>query len=119
MRLVPVLQGGYFFLTGIWPIVSIDTFQMVTRPKSDLWLVKTVGSLVAVAGLVIFIAGVRDSVTFEIFLLAVGSSAALTVVNVNYSLRGVISRIYLLDAVIEAAIILMWIRCCWLAGTRI
>jgi hypothetical protein len=83
---------------------------MITGRKTDLWLVKTVGSLVAVAGLVILTAGIRDGVSFEIFLLAVGSAAALTVVDINYSLRGVISRIYLADAAVEAAIILVWLR---------
>lgn len=29
-------QGGFYFLTGIWPIISIGTFQMITGPKNDL-----------------------------------------------------------------------------------
>jgi hypothetical protein len=36
-------QGVYFFVTDIWPIISIDTFQRVTGPKTELCLVKTVG----------------------------------------------------------------------------
>jgi hypothetical protein len=115
VRFIAIFQGGYFFLTGIWPLISIDTFQMVTGPKTDLWLVKTVGSLVTVAGLVIFIAAIRDNVTFEIFLFAVGWAGALTAVDVNYSLRGVISRIYLLDAAVEVAIIILWLRG-WASG---
>ena len=109
MRLIAVFQGAYFFLTGIWPLISIDTFQTVTGPKTDLWLVKTVGSLIAVVGLVILLAGLRGNVTFEIFLLAVGSCAALAAIDINYSLRGVISRIYLLDATLEIALIFTWL----------
>jgi len=109
VRLAAVLQGAYFFLTGIWPLISIHTFQKVTGPKTDLWLVKTVGSLVAVIGLVIFLAGLRGSVTIEVVVLGVCSCAALAAVDVNYSLRGVISRIYLLDAVLEIALILLWV----------
>ena len=41
-------QAVYFLLTGIWPLLSIRTFQMVTGRKTDTWLVKTVGVLVAV-----------------------------------------------------------------------
>ena len=115
MRLIALLQGGYFFLTGIWPLISISTFQMVTGPKTDLWLVKTVGSLIAVVGLVLLAAGLRDNVTFEIFVLATGSAAVLALVDINYSLRRVISRIYLLDAAVEAAIIFLWLRI-WLFG---
>jgi len=109
VRLIAVFQGIYFFLTGIWPLISIDTFQKATGPKTDLWLVKTVGSLIAVIGLVIFLAGLRTSVTIEIFLLAVGSCTALAAVDINYSFRGVISRIYLLDAVLELALIFSWV----------
>jgi hypothetical protein len=109
VRLIAVLQGVYFVLTGIWPLISIDTFQKVTGPKSDLWLVKTVGSLIAVLGFVILLAGFRGNVTFEIFLLAVGSCAALAAVDINYSRRGVISRTYLLDAALETVLIILWI----------
>jgi len=28
---------------GVWPLVSLRTFEGVTRPKVDSWLVKSVG----------------------------------------------------------------------------
>src|SRR5687767_3732081 len=49
-RCAPLLQGIYFLLTGVWPLVSMRTFEMVTGPKVDRWLVKTVGVLIAVIG---------------------------------------------------------------------
>jgi len=30
-----LIQGVYYLLTGLWPLVSIETFQMVTGPKTD------------------------------------------------------------------------------------
>ena len=109
MRLIAVFQGAYFFLTGIWPLISIDTFQKVTGPKTDLWLVKTIGSLITIVGLIILLAGLRGNVTFEIFLLALVSCGALAAVDINYSFRGVISRIYLLDAILEITLVLLWL----------
>lgn len=50
-------QGLYFLVTGIWPLVHIKSFQWVTGPKVDLWLVKTVGVLIAVMGAVLTLAG--------------------------------------------------------------
>jgi hypothetical protein len=47
---VALVQGIYFFITGIWPILSIQTFLLVTGPKTDLWLVKTVGIVLATIG---------------------------------------------------------------------
>jgi hypothetical protein len=54
------VQGAYFQLTGIWPLVSIRSFKMVTGEKYDNlpsgldvdhWLVMAVGVLVTSIGL--------------------------------------------------------------------
>ena len=116
MRTVALIQGIYYFITGIWPLISINTFQAVTGPKADLWLVKTVGVLISIIGIVLVAAGLQGSVTFDIFVLATAAALGLTAIDVNYSLRGVISRIYLLDACAEVAILLLWLRG-WLAGS--
>jgi hypothetical protein len=109
MRTWALIQGVYFLLTGVWPLISIRTFQAVTGPKVDLWLVKTVGALVAVVGLTIVLAALSGTVGMAILVLSVVSAAALCIVDINYSMKGVISKIYLLDAVIEIAIIAGWI----------
>lgn len=102
------IQAIYFIVTGVWPLVSIRTFMAVTGPKTDVWLVKTVGLLVAVIGAAIGLAAWGGRFTPEVFLLAVGSSAALAAVDVYYHARGVIPRVYLLDAVAEAVLIVAW-----------
>jgi hypothetical protein len=108
MRWVAGLQGLYFFLTGIWPLLSIGTFQRVTGRKTDLWLVKAVGILVAVIGLAILSAAFRAQVSFEIALLAIGSALGLAAIDVVYVARRVILPIYLLDALLEGALLLLW-----------
>lgn len=103
------LQGIYYAATGVWPILSIDTFQMVTGPKTDLWLVQTVGALIAVVGGVLLVAAWRRSAPLEVVLLALGSATALGAVDVVFVVRQVIAPIYLLDAVAEALMVLMWL----------
>ncbi|MFS6749762.1 hypothetical protein, partial [Staphylococcus aureus] len=83
-RTLSLTQGAYFLVTGIWPLISIRTFMRVTGPKTDLWLVKTVGAVVGVIGAVLTVAGARRQTAPEIPLLAVGSAAALTAVDVVY-----------------------------------
>jgi len=113
------LQALYFVVTGVWPCVEIRSFQKVSGPKTDLWLVKTVGVLVSVIGGVIAVAGMRRRITPEIAALAVGSSAGLAAIDVVYSSRGRISRVYLLDALAEAAFIGAWGVALWRrAGNR-
>jgi hypothetical protein len=102
----PVLQGVYFVLTGVWPLISMRTFEAVTGPKVDRWLVKTVGVLVAVIGASLLADARRPSRGSQV--LGVGSAAALGGVDVVYALRGRISKIYLLDAVLEALLVALW-----------
>jgi hypothetical protein len=103
---IPVLQGLYFLATGIWPLLSMRTFEAVTGPKVDRWLVKTVGVLVTVIGASLLADARRPSRGSRV--LGVGSAAALGGVDVVYSLRGRISKIYLLDAVLEALVVTLW-----------
>lgn len=82
--------------------------MLVTGPKTDLWLVKTVGAVLAVIGMGLVLAGMRAEVTPSAAALAVASAAALTAVDLNYALKRVIAPVYLLDAVAEVALIAWW-----------
>jgi hypothetical protein len=86
------------------------SFEAVTGPKVDKWLVKTVGLLVSVIGLVEVSAGVRRAPAPEVPLLGVGSAAALAAVDIVYVGIGRISRVYLLDALTEVLLIVGWAR---------
>jgi hypothetical protein len=103
-------QGAFYLTTGLWPLVSLRTFERVTGPKTDRWLVKTVGVLVTVIGAVLLVAGRRRRVSDEVALLAVGSAAGLGGIDSIYSLRGRISTVYLLDAVAEFVLMVGWMR---------
>ena len=102
-------QGGFYFLTGIWPIISIGTFQKITGPKYDLWLVKTVGGLIAVIGASLLFSGYRGEILPSTILLAVGSAVVLTGVDVIYVSKRIIASIYLVDAVVELLLIAWWL----------
>jgi hypothetical protein len=111
-NLFPILsltQGIYYLATGIWPLLSPKTFQMVTGPKTDVWLVKTVGVLVAVIGGVLTLAGLRRQTTREVPLLAAGAATGLAAIDVVYAARGRIGKIYLLDAAAEIGLALAWL----------
>lgn len=109
VRALAIGQAVYFAVTGVWPLVSMRTFEAVTGPKTDHWLVRTVGILVTVIGTVIGLAGWRRRVPPEIPVLAVGSAAGLAAIDVVYVANGRISPIYLLDALAEAVLIVAWL----------
>src|SRR5437763_16398755 len=91
------VQGVYYLVTGAWPLVSIDTFQAVTGPKTDLWLVRTVGALVLAVAAALLAAALRRRVPAEVGVLAVASAVALGAVDVVYVSGGVLPPVHLLD----------------------
>jgi hypothetical protein len=103
---VALAQGGYFALTGLWPLVGIRTFERVTGPKVDRWLIQTVGVLVLAVGASLGLAGARRRVTPELALLAASSAAGLAAIDAVYVARRRIAPIYLLDALPEAVLLL-------------
>ena len=108
----PVLalgQGLYYLGTGLWALVSIRSFEAVTGPKVDRWLVKTVGVLVSVIGAALMLAGWRRRVAPESAILAAGSAAGLGAIDTVYATKGRIAKIYLLDAVVEVALVAGWV----------
>src|SRR5436305_10564706 len=108
-------QGVYYVVTGLWPLVHTNSFQAVTGPKTDLWLVQTVGVLIAVIGCVLLSAAHSGRVTAEVALLAVGCALALTGIDVVFVTRNVISQVYLLDAAAALVLVAAWGLCYLLA----
>jgi hypothetical protein len=108
LRKLALAQGIFYLATGVWPLVDIVSFQLVTGPKTDLWLVRTVGVLVTVVGVVLLLAYRSRRVTEEIVVLAAGSALGLAAIDLIYSLSGRISAVYLGDAAAEIALAVLW-----------
>jgi hypothetical protein len=97
-------QATYYAATGVWPLVSMRTFEAVTGPKTDKWLVKTVGALVLAEAAALAVGTRRESPSTETITLAVACAVAFTAIDVTYVLLGRISSIYLADAAVEVAL---------------
>jgi hypothetical protein len=96
---VAYVQAIYYVPSGIWPLVHMRSFEWVTGPKVDRWLVKTVGGLITVVGAVLGLGASSRRVTPEVRVLAVGSAVSLAMIDLVYVRRGRIRRIYALDAI--------------------
>jgi hypothetical protein len=101
-------QGWYYVVSGIWPILDIESFERVTGPKVDLWLVRTVGVLVTIIGATLLVAVRQRRLEAPIVLLAIGSALGLASIDLVYVLVGRIAPIYLLDAGAEIALAAFW-----------
>ena len=107
--LVALIQGIYFFVFGVWPILHMGSFLKVTGAKTDLWLVKTVGTILAVIGIVLTFAQVNAEINTSIMVLAIGSALSLAMIEFVYVAKRVISPIYLGDAFLELILIAWWV----------
>jgi hypothetical protein len=121
-RSISWIQGIYFLLTGVWPLVSIETFQLVTGRKTDHlvtgreadhWLVNTVSVLVIAIGISLLFSAWRGRFSTEVVILAIAAAIGLIGIDAVYVARGTISAVYLVDAVLEAAIVIAWLVCVW------
>jgi hypothetical protein len=102
----PILvQGAYYVASGLWPVVGLASFYLVTGPKREGWLVRTFGLLVAAIGFVLLRAR-RPGDRHVARRVATASGVALAAADTAFVLRGRIRPVYLVDAAAEAALVL-------------
>jgi ABC-type dipeptide/oligopeptide/nickel transport system permease subunit len=105
-RRLLAFQSAYYVATGLWPIVHLPSFETITGPKTDDWLVHTVGLLAMAIGIPLGVAAARDRVhATEVVMLATGAALAFGTIDLWYGLTGRISAVYLADAAVELALL--------------
>jgi hypothetical protein len=110
-RRVAAAQALLYVSTGIWPLMHRRSFEHVTGPKVDYWLVETVGALVAAIGV-----GLGQAVTSgrpiprELRTVGVASALSLAAIDTVYVGRRRIALVYVADAVAEIVLVAGWLR---------
>jgi hypothetical protein len=102
-----IAMAAYYAATGAWPILHMRSFEAVTGPKTDHWLVKTVGALALANGAALAFGARREQTRAETIALAVCSALAFSAIDVAYVTRGRIAPVYLGDAAVELALAAM------------
>ncbi len=99
-------QAVYYGVTGLWPVVHLPSFEAVTGPKTDDWLVHMVGLLAVAIGAGLGVAVARNRArTLEVTVLAAAAALAFAGIDLWYSLSGQIRLIYLADAAVELVLL--------------
>jgi|SRR5690606_34345133 len=104
MRKLSLIQGYYYILTGIWPILHLKSFMFVTGHKYDTWLVQMVGLLSVSIGMAL--------VTRPFGILAFCTALSFTLIDMHYTVNGTISKVYQIDAIIQL-FFLGWVILIW------
>jgi hypothetical protein len=110
-RRVVATQAIYYVVTGLWPIFHLRSFEAVTGPKVDDWLVHTVG-LLAAACVSPRITAVPKlpPMAAAVSSLAMASAFAFAAIDLWYGLSGRIAHIYLADAAVEVGLMAALLR---------
>lgn len=98
-----LVQGLYYLLTGLWPLIHIGSFMYVTGPKTDTWLVKMVGFLSMSIGASLIIAVKNKE---RPWTLSCCTALSFMIIDNYYALDGRISKVYLADAALELIFLL-------------
>jgi hypothetical protein len=107
-RTILVAHSIYILITAMWPIIDIDSFMKVTGPKTDIWLVKTVGASLIPVGLCM-LSFISIPASRPVIMLGGGTAISFICIDVYYVVSGVIPDIYLADAFVEALFLAGWI----------
>jgi hypothetical protein len=99
-------QGLYYVVTGLWPLAHLSSFEAVTGPKTDDWLVHMVGILAAAVGAALGSAAVRQRIDPAVLVLSAGSALAFMAIDLWYGLAGRIAPVYLIDGVLQVALLI-------------
>ena len=113
MRPAALIQGVFFAVTGLWPVAHYRSFERITGPKVDDWLVKTTGGVLAAVGATLIASALRrpaGRAGRSIRTLGMSTAATLALADLVYVAKGRISRVYLIDAAAEALLFALWLR---------
>ncbi|MCB5180731.1 hypothetical protein [Streptomyces antimicrobicus] len=105
-------QGLFNLVGGLWPVVSLRTFERVYGPKADGWLQKTSGALLASAGISMLRAAGSPEGLRHARRTGIGTALTFLAVDAVYVPRRRIPATYLMDAAKEAG----WLAAWWAAG---
>jgi NAD(P)-dependent dehydrogenase (short-subunit alcohol dehydrogenase family) len=105
---VSLLQGAYYLITGLLPIVSMRSFEKTLGERQEDWLMKTHSAVMAALGGILIWAGLRKSKSPEIPAMGAAAAATLAVPETYYMARKRIQRNFLLDVAPQLAFIGLW-----------
>ena len=111
---VAIAHGVYMLGIGLWPIVDLNSFTLVTGPKLEGWLTKGVGACLANIGAALGAAGARGKVARELRVL--GATTALSFAAMDFwyaAIRRRISRVYLGNGAMQLAFAAAWGYAAW------
>ncbi|WP_419870855.1 hypothetical protein [Chryseobacterium sp. CT-SW4] len=109
LNFIPLLQGIYYLITSVWPLIHLKSFLEVTGDKTDIWLVKTVAVLLLSYSFLFFYIAFCKRILPIHALIGSICSIGLAIIDLYYYLQGTLKWVYFLDFIIELCFFIYWL----------
>jgi hypothetical protein len=109
INILLAVQGAYSLITALWGLVDIESFMDVTGPKTDVWLVKAVSVLIVPLALCLLSVIYINNSIVTAAILGITSAIGLGFIDFYYSLKNVISDVYLADGFMQVFFLIGWL----------
>ena len=84
LKFVLIFQGLYYSITGLWAIVSLDSFSRITKHYGDAFEMHSIAALALVIGLFFIWSSTKESLQRPAGFLALGSAVAIIIPELIY-----------------------------------
>lgn len=101
-------QSIYYLAVSAWPLLHIDSFMWVTGYKTDPSLVRLVAGITLAISLLFLSDMHRKEPARGTVLMAIIVAVEFGGMDLIYGITGVISRVYLIDAVVQMSFLVLW-----------
>ncbi|MFN2525817.1 MAG: hypothetical protein ABR505_06080 [Actinomycetota bacterium] len=109
-RKIAIAQGLFNALGGLWPLISLRSFEWVYGKKHDIFLQKTVGGLLLSIGCVQLAAADSGKQIPPIRRLGIATASTLLAIDLIYIPKGEMRWTYWQDTLCEIGWIAAWMR---------
>ncbi len=103
-------QGLFNVVGGLWPIVSLRSFEAVFGPKSDVPVQMASGGLFLTTGIALLTAPATEAGIEHARRVGVAAAATYLVIDLIYVPKRELRPTYLLDAAMELGWLYAWWR---------
>jgi hypothetical protein len=104
------VQAAYYLVAGLWPLVSIRSFEAVAGRRRDHWVTRSNGLLIAAVGAAVGLYSLTPRLSRRVRLVGMVFPLALAAADVAFAWPATRKRAYLADAALSLATAGAWWR---------
>lgn len=114
---VGVTHAAFFLIGGLWPLVDMQSFESVTGPRSDHWLVRSLAGMLIIVGAALIWSVQRGHIDHSMRGVAAGSSGMLALVALISGMNGPVDPVSVIGASLHGVLALCWVAIMLTAGS--